>query len=69
MPAKSKAQQIAMAIAEHQPGKLLKRNRGLRQMSQNQLHDFAATKRKNLPERISKNIQKSKASGKGPGRR
>ena len=40
-----------MAIAEHEPGKLYKRNRGLLKMSHSQLHDFAATKRKKLPER------------------
>jgi hypothetical protein len=44
MPAKSKAQQQAMAIAEHEPGKLYKRNRGMLSMSKSQLHDFAATK-------------------------
>lgn len=50
MPAVSKKQQIAMAIAEHSPGKLFARNKGLRKMSHAQLHDFAATPRKGLPE-------------------
>jgi len=49
MPAKSKAQQQAMAIAEHEPGKLYARNKALLKMSGSQLHDFAATKRKGLP--------------------
>lgn len=49
MPSVSAAQQIAMAIAEHNPSKLYKRNRGLLKMSQGQLHDFAATKRNSLP--------------------
>jgi hypothetical protein len=49
MPARSKAQQEVMAIAEHDPGKLHARNRGLLKMSQSQLHDFAATKRTRLP--------------------
>jgi len=40
-----------MAIAEHSPGKLYDRNKGLLKMSHSQLHDFAATKRKGLPER------------------
>lgn len=40
-----------MAIAEHEPGKLYGRNRGLLKMSHKQLHDFAATKRKGLPQR------------------
>jgi len=50
MPAVSKKQQIAMAIAEHAPSKLFARNKGLRKMSRGQLHDFAATPRKGLPE-------------------
>lgn len=49
MPAVSQDQQIAMAIAEHAPSKLYARNRGLLKMSHQQLHDFAATKRSNLP--------------------
>jgi hypothetical protein len=51
MPAVSKAQQQAMAIAEHDPGKLYGRNAGLKKMSHSQLHDFASTKRKGLPAR------------------
>ena len=51
MPSLSKAQQEAMAIAEHSPGKLYAKNKGLLKMSHKQLHDFAATKRKGLPER------------------
>lgn len=54
MPAVSKDQQVAMAIAEHAPGKLYKRNRGLLKMSHSQLHDFASTKRKGLPKRAKK---------------
>jgi hypothetical protein len=49
MPAKSKAQQIAMAIAEHSPEKLHAENKGLLDMSHRQLHDFASTPRHNLP--------------------
>ena len=51
MPALSKAQRTVMAIAEHAPGKLYKRNRGLLKMSHEQLHDFADTPEKGLPER------------------
>lgn len=51
MPATSDAQRRAMAIAEHQPGKLYARNRGLLKMSHQQLHDFAATPESGLPER------------------
>ena len=49
MPAVSKKQQIAMAIAEHHPDKLNQDNKGLLDMSHKQLHDFASTPRKDLP--------------------
>lgn len=49
MPAVSRAQQEAMAIAEHEPDKLYSKNKGLLKMSHQQLHDFAATPRKGLP--------------------
>ncbi len=49
MPAKSKAQRQAMAIALHEPGKLYKRNRGMVKMSKGQLHDFASVKETGLP--------------------
>jgi len=51
MPSTSKAQQTAMAVAEHAPGKLYKRNRGLLAMSHEDLHDFASTPRAGLPEK------------------
>jgi len=51
MPAVSKKQQQAMAIAEHAPEKLHAENKGLAKMSKGQLHDFAATPRKGLPEK------------------
>jgi len=54
MPAKSKAQRQAMAIAEHHPGKLYKRNRGLLKMSKEDLHDYASTKEKGLPKKKKK---------------
>ena len=38
-----------MAIAEHAPEKLQKKNRGLLGMSHQQLHDFASTPEKGLP--------------------
>ena len=44
MPAKSNKQRELMAIAEHEPGKVYKKNRGVLKMSKDQLHDFAATK-------------------------
>lgn len=49
MPAVSKKQQIAMAIAEHHPEKLNAENKGLKKMTHQQLHDFASTPRSHLP--------------------
>lgn len=59
MPATSKAQQQAMAIAEHEPEKLNPENKGLLKMSHKELHDFAATPTKGLPKRVSKRPSKS----------
>ena len=44
MPAISEKQREAMAIAEHHPEKLYKRNKGMVKMTHEQLHDFAKTK-------------------------
>lgn len=49
MPARSKAQQRLMAIAEHDPSKLYARHRGVLKMSQRQRREFAATRRTGLP--------------------
>lgn len=54
MPAESKAQRIAMAIAEHSPEKLYAKNKGLAKMTHQQLHDFASTPEKGLPEHVKK---------------
>ena len=54
MPATSQKMQEAMAIAEHSPQKLYKRNRSLLRMTHQQLHEFAATPRKGLPVRKKK---------------
>ena len=43
-----------MAIAEHEPDKLYARNSAMLQMTRQQLHDFAATKTKGLPQRVKK---------------
>ena len=40
-----------MAIAEHAPSQLYGRNQGVLKMSNQQLHDFASTKRKGLPKK------------------
>jgi hypothetical protein len=53
MPAESQAQQRLMAMAEHNPGAVSAKNRGVLKMSHSQLHDFAATKRSSLPKRAS----------------
>ncbi len=54
MPAKSIAQRKAIAIAEHAPGKLYARNKGLLSMDKEDMHDFAATPEKGLPRKIGK---------------
>lgn len=59
MPAVSKKQRVAMAIAEHHPEKLYKRNKGMKKMSQEQLHDYASTPEKNLPKRAKKMVRHS----------
>ncbi len=41
-----------MSIAEHTPGKLYARNKGLKAMSKQQLSDFASTPRKGLPKSV-----------------
>jgi hypothetical protein len=67
MPAESKAQRKAMAIAEHDPGALYPENKGLAEMSKGQLHDFAVTKEKGLPEH--KKPKHKKHGGGGAGMR
>ena len=49
MPAKSKKQRKMMAIAAHHPEKLYKRNKGVAKMSKKQLHEYATTSEKGLP--------------------
>lgn len=53
MPAKSEAQRRLFAIAAHAPEKLYARNKDVGDLPQKTLHDFAATKEKNLPYRAS----------------
>lgn len=52
MPALSQAQQRLMAIAEHNPGAVKKKNKGVLRMSHEQLKDYAATPRKDLPKKV-----------------
>jgi hypothetical protein len=51
-----------MAIAEHHPGEVSSKNRGVLKMSHQQLHDFASTKEKSLPlvKKASAKIHKSR---------
>ena len=49
MPAVSKKQRRAMAIAEHDPESLYPENKGLAKMSKKSLHEFAMTKESGLP--------------------
>ncbi len=52
MPSVSRAERIAAAIAEHDPSKLYARNKAMLQMNQGELHDYAATPEKALPEHV-----------------
>lgn len=61
MPAVSKAQRIAMAIAEHHPEDLNPENKGLAEMSHKQLHEFASTPEKGLPAHAHKKASYSHA--------
>lgn len=54
MPAKSKKMRRAAAIAEHHPEELYARNKGMLQMTSQQLHDYAATPEKKLPMKAKK---------------
>lgn len=51
MPAKSKKQRRAMAIAEHHPEELYKQNKAMLGMTKNQLSEFASTPEKGLPKK------------------
>jgi hypothetical protein len=59
-PARSKAQRRAMAIAENAPEELYGKNKGLLKMTKKQLHDFASTKEKGLPEKVKPKKVKNK---------
>jgi hypothetical protein len=51
MPSVSKDQAAMMRVAEHAPEKLYARNRGALKMGKAELHKFAATRSKGLPQR------------------
>ena len=54
MPAVSKKQRQAAAIAEHHPEMLYHENKGFLDMTQKELHKVASTKEKGLPEKKGK---------------
>lgn len=54
MPALSKAQRRAAAIAKHAPEQLYARNKGLASMSVYELSKFASTPEKGLPKHAKK---------------
>ena len=54
MPAKSIAQRRAMAIAQHDPDKLFKRNKGLASMKASDLKEFISTRERGLPRKKTK---------------
>ena len=43
-----------MAVAEHNPSAVSDKNKGVLKMDHSQLHDFAKTKEKGLPEHVAK---------------
>lgn len=53
MPSVSEAQQNLFAIAEHKPSILKSKNKKLAGLSHKVLHEFAATKTKMLPKKVS----------------
>jgi hypothetical protein len=59
MPAVSKKQRRMMAIAEHNPDQLYKRNKGALSMNKGQLHDFASTSEKGLAKKVRKSTKGS----------
>lgn len=52
MPSVSQAQQKLMALAEHNPSAVSEKNAGVLKMSHDQLHGYAATPEKGLPEHV-----------------
>jgi hypothetical protein len=62
MPAVSEKQRKLMAIAEHHPEKLYKKNKAVAKMSKQQLHDYASTK--GLVDKASSKIQAARSKKK-----
>uniref|UniRef100_A0A6M3K5L8 DUF3008 domain-containing protein n=1 Tax=viral metagenome TaxID=1070528 RepID=A0A6M3K5L8_9ZZZZ len=60
LPAKSKSQQRLMAMAKHSPSKIKKKNRGVLKMTDKQLSEYAKTKTKDLPKKVSSKRKKKR---------
>lgn len=58
MPAESKAFRRLAGLAEHHPEEVYPENRGVLKMTHEQLHDFASTPEKGLPERAPRKRRK-----------
>lgn len=54
MPSKSKAMRRLMGLAEHHPSEVYPQNKGVLKMTHQQLHEFADTKEKGLPQHVKK---------------
>ena len=52
-----------MAIAEHHPSEVSEKNKGVLNMSHQQLHDFADTKQAGLPEHVRHKVSKNLYGG------
>jgi hypothetical protein len=64
MPAKSVAMRRAAAIAEHHPEELNAENKGLLKMTQGELHKFASTPEKGLPQHTKTSLKSLYKKGK-----
>ena len=60
MPAVSEKQRKLFAIAEHAPGKLYAKNKGLAKLSKSTLHEFSSTKGLGKKEGALKTLRKAK---------
>ena len=52
IPAKSKSERRLMGLALHHPEEVYPENKGVLRMTKKQLHDFASTKEKGLPNKV-----------------
>jgi hypothetical protein len=69
MPSVSVKQRKLMGLAEHHPDQVYSRNRGVLGMNHQQLHDYASTKQKGLPDRVFRSKLKRATGRRGSSRR